>query len=169
MRRWTHLRRAYARSMKFEQAALAQGVKAPRKYVYKENLAFLEKLNNAKFNISEGDLTHMQLVDEDNSNDLYEEQIPLPAKRKHDVMQHSFENIVCEIPEKSVRLQNDSIHKDPLASANENKDEDMEFFSSLLSSIKKFNDDQKLEFRMEVISIIQAIRKKARNLEDQPP
>lgn len=44
-------------------------------------------------------------------------------------------------------------------SQNQQFDEDKSFLESLLPSLKKFNDDQKLEFRIGVLNLIKTITK----------
>lgn len=41
-------------------------------------------------------------------------------------------------------------------------DEDEAFFASLLPSVRRFNEEEKLQFRLEIIQVIQKIKKQSR-------
>lgn len=47
-------------------------------------------------------------------------------------------------------------------------DEDTAFFTSITSSVNKFTEDEKLEFRIGVFTLIKNIKAKQRNIKPDP-
>lgn len=162
MSKWKHVRDAYSRSIKYQKILKEQGSKKkPRKYLYKNKLTFLEQLMLSTNN------TPMEDDSESKSSDA-------PILKEEFSPPNSVEMIIEPQPETfllsptetvkteknvEVQMRSENTHL-YVQQSTETKDEDMEFFSSLLSSIRKFNEDEKLQFRLEVIGAIQKLRRK---------
>lgn len=131
--KWQNIRDAFVRSLKKKSGQAVQ-----RKYVYHDQLQFLLKVLNKDETIS-------SISDTEVSSQLPLDYKKQPhRKRKGERMADPIETeIIKKLKESSTP-----------------PDEDESFFNSIVPTIRKMSDDEKLEFRMGVLQLIQKIKLK---------
>lgn len=159
--KWTNLRDTFMRSLKKKIG------KPKRKYIYFENLKFLLKVvdvvhvDNDTVSPDTENMTYFKLEDEEpkppprkeikrNSYDDEYTTVKKPRKTsKKDSMSNSFKDIDF------VECQETEKFNDPRI-----MNEDEAFFASLLPTVVKYNEEERLEFRIEVLALIKKIKQK---------
>nr|CAI5818116.1 unnamed protein product [Callosobruchus analis] len=146
-KRWKTSRDAYVRDRaKLKKSKSGDAAKTIKKYIYFENLKFLDKTMD--LNITESSLT----CDQDTcTEDNIEESIIIAHLKPH---RHS--------PEKK-RKKKESVDDKLLQFLKDSEDSDRDdhkaFLMSLLPTLRSFDESQTLMFRSEVLRIIMDLKK----------
>ncbi|CAH1984152.1 unnamed protein product [Acanthoscelides obtectus] len=147
--KWQNIRDSFVKSLKKKS-----GQATTKKYMYHDNLTFLLK-------VVQSDDTQSSIDDtQDNEHSLLKE-TQNEAERESEVQVQLQKNI-NPMPagnrntSKKPRLQED-VDKRILTALEKPPDEDEAFFLSITPSVRKMSEDDKLEFRMNVLQLIKNI------------
>jgi hypothetical protein len=143
--KWQNIRDSFVKSLKKKS-----GQSANKKYLYHDNLLFLLK-------IVQKDDTQSSIDESQDVNELPEEEAETPVDE-------STSGTIPKItsnPRKKARLQN-SIDREILDALNKPPDEDEAFFISITPAVRKMSDEDKLDFKMQVLQVIKNINNKNR-------
>lgn len=161
--KWRTVRDNYIRSLKKLNQSQKSGSagKQPTKYVYHEQLMFLDKLKIERTTESSLDSTSPEVATESDVTEVEINEAPNIAKT------------VCEPPAKKkcckklnvsgsnveTKLMGfmDSYEKHNFNKPNEPEDEDLNFFKSLLPTVKLLNPMMKMDFRFEVMKSLKTL------------
>lgn len=146
MNKWTHIRDSFMRSLKTKSG---QGTK--KKYIYAESMQFLFKnmaANDPESSIQSVPSTRDYDFEPDETS-ASNKVVPKPIKRKKN--SNVDQEIVNAIRSSSPLRKEQSI------------DEDHAFLLSLLPTLKKIPEDDKMDFRIEVMQLINKYSKRNRN------
>lgn len=153
--KWRHIRDAFALSLRKKS-----GDKRGKKYLYHDQLQFLTKIvtkDNTVSSIDDDKETEeFDEVETDDANfNVTPKSTPCRPKKQKTTM--------CETDMAILKALEATALPQPTSII----DEDAGFFASITPAVKKFNDDQKLMFRMRVLALIQEI--KNQSISSGPP
>lgn len=144
--KWRNIRDSFVRNNRKKDGR--------RDYMYAKQLSFL-------YNVYSKTGSEEEWSDSEDSN-TFKKLTFISTKNDEETWQ-SDEEPIGNLKRKKVKHDSDAIEyvnsiiPDATCSY-PNEDEDRSFFESLLPAVRKFNLDQKLEFRSEVICLIKTIR-----------
>ncbi|CAG9763646.1 unnamed protein product [Ceutorhynchus assimilis] len=156
-KRWKTVRDAFTRCRaKGKTLKSGSAAKKGAKYIYYENLRFLEKtmeLNSTEANFTEAtqqsdDQNSNQDADDHSDKEIDEKEFqaerlqPLFDKKRASKKNALEESLVTFLKKSEVPIH----------------DEDKSFLDSLLPTLRNFNQDQKLQFRIEVLNLMVKIK-----------
>ncbi|XP_017771316.1 PREDICTED: uncharacterized protein LOC108558794 [Nicrophorus vespilloides] len=144
--KWKNIRDAFIRSLK---------KKSNKKYLYSDNLQFLLKV------LDKDDTKGWVKVELPGNADFSheesgEEQKPAAATPRPRSPKYRKRKATFEVDEPT----STTVVQTPQAFPPVENAEDKAFFMSLISSVQRFKEDETLEFRMGVLSLIQQIKQK---------
>ncbi|KPJ14681.1 hypothetical protein RR48_04507 [Papilio machaon] len=157
LNKWTNIRDTFVKTLKTRMG------KPKKKYLLHEHLKFLTKIT----------------PEEHSSLDLYNPDVPISYFKleKEEKVKPSYSRKrnkqleECEmiLPKKSSVF--DASNDLDFVGVDESNDprvmnEDEAFFASLLPTVVKYNEDERLEFRMEVLAVMKNIKDKRKCSED---
>ncbi|XP_045507477.1 uncharacterized protein LOC123703495 [Colias croceus] len=153
--KWTNIRDTFTKSLKTRMG------RPKKKYIFYEHLKFLLKMtgvdySNSEFTAEEAQ-TYMK-VEKDSPKEsssrkrskksVYNENASFKSTQSYDKSSREYyqsDNELIEIEESNdPRIMN----------------EDEAFFASLLPTVVKYSEDERLEFRIEVLSVMRKIKEK---------
>lgn len=157
--KWQNIRDSFIKSLKKRS-----GEARKKKYLYHDNLTFLLKV--VQSDETQSSLDDSQNVQQSHVNETeLEEAVTDDIQVQSHVRQvHSRDNDTHKAPKRG-RLQ-EEIDTRLLKALEKPPDEDEAFFISITPMVRKFTDEEKLEFRMSVLQLIQNINTKKHS---QPP
>ncbi|XP_063542915.1 uncharacterized protein LOC134751436 [Cydia strobilella] len=161
LNKWTNIRDTFVKSLKVKMG------KPKKRYLLYKNLSFLLKV----IDIPEEEVnTNFTQESSDESNEvpvsfLKQEQEESYTPRKRKKVDYNEEYVVpTKEPEKSYDNGIDFVEVEDNETRVMNEDE--AFFASLLPTVVKYSEDERLEFRIEVLGVMKKIKDK-RNWSDQ--
>ncbi|XP_074038602.1 uncharacterized protein [Leptinotarsa decemlineata] len=161
IRRWTNLRDAFARSKRKMKDSKRSGTdaKKPKKYVYNDQLQFLNKLYEVRETVdslndetrhgTENNSEHIEV--EANASFTIDETI---NKRTRNRKHRKPEEVELKILK---------------ALEPEKQNSKMSFFQSLLPHLDRFDENELLQFQMGVLQVIANINEKKKMVPQVPP
>ncbi|XP_064082595.1 uncharacterized protein LOC135198692 isoform X2 [Macrobrachium nipponense] len=188
--RWKSIRDCYTKDYKKFANKSSQGhrTKKSRRYIFSKQLAFLRKVMKTK--TSGSTASPLQDTDEGTESILDMSNAPgkvhpLPFERvkrarspaggeakqildKRKRVSSSNEIVQAKERGKNLSLE-DRIRQLIEEHGEQRNDEDKDFFMSMLPSVRRLNEDQKLEFRVQVLLALQNVRAGQRNLQSPWP
>lgn len=153
--KWQNIRDAFVRSLKKKSGQAMQ-----RKYVYHDQLQFLFKVVNKDETISSISDTEIGDVEQEFEIPISPENTPTTSEGSSQL------SLVSKKQSNRKRMAErmaDPIESEILKRLKESSvpvDEDESFFNSMVPTVRKMSDDEKLEFRMGVLQLIQKIKLK---------
>lgn len=158
--KWQNIRDAFIRSLKNRSG---QGY--TKKYIYSDQLKFLLKIvqkDDTESSINESELfKKVDDIEKNIENDI--------ESLSNEIMQ-SPEHSKSTIKKNKRQLLDDALDREILKSLKATPtppDEDESFFNSVLPSIKKMSEDEKFDFRIGVLNLIQSIKKSNQAIQNQ--
>ncbi|CAG5119798.1 unnamed protein product [Candidula unifasciata] len=167
--KWQNIRDSFVKSLKKKS-----GQATKKKYLYHDNLTFLLKVvhsddteyDNLTFSLkveqsedteSSIDGPQQEQLNETHGEEEAEAEIEVQAQRNVGARPRESWN-----PAKKPRLQED-INTTDLAALKNTIDEDEAFFISVIPSVRKMSEEDKLDFRINVLKVIQDINRRKNN------
>ncbi|KAF5277504.1 hypothetical protein FQR65_LT03842 [Abscondita terminalis] len=150
--KWQNLRDAFVRSLKKKSG---QGVQ--RKYLYHDQLQFLLKIVSKDETVSSIPET---AFDNDSTED-YQNDSLLPLHSTPPTSEDNSRELKRRRNSKGNKR--DPIEEEILKKLRESSpppDEDQAFFQSVIPSVRKMSEDEKMEFRMGVLQLLHKIKQK---------
>lgn len=161
--KWQNIRDSFVKSLKKKT-----GEARKKKYIYHDNLTFLLK-------VVQSDDTQSSLDDSQ-----YDEQSQITESQTEEEEEEAAADKTTQVqsckitakakdtynPPKRARLQ-EEVDRRILTALEKPPDEDEAFFVSITPTVRKMTDEEKLEFRMEVLQVIQRIQKR-KNFQPRP-
>nr|CAD7260487.1 unnamed protein product [Timema shepardi] len=142
--KWKNLRTCFKRELGAQKRAISgKNGKKRRKYIYFDQLLFLLPSledRKTKSNPSPSSIDINEAQEESNTEESEITEIPPNARRKKETKIDLVESLL-QILQKKQEEEKDI-------------DEDQYFLRSLLPSFKKFNDEQKLTARIEILKVL---------------
>ncbi|KAK9688508.1 BESS motif [Popillia japonica] len=158
--KWQNIHDSFVKSLKKKS-----GQAAKKKYLYHDNLTFLLKVVQSDDTESSIDDSQHEQHSQINApqDDKVEVEIEVQAQR----------NVAAKPKERSEttkkpRLQ-EEVDQRILRALEHPPDEDEAFFISITPSVRKMSEEDKLEFRMNVLQLIRDINRRQNNFPLQPP
>ncbi|KAG8190578.1 hypothetical protein JTE90_014055 [Oedothorax gibbosus] len=136
IKKWRNLKDSFMKHTKKQKNVTAVYKKQQRPYIYQKNLSFLNKWDDD----SESSFGKKDEDEPDNSDENTAEMPTRASTKKRKVQQ----SIICSSAQGSA------------GGADQNADR--LFFESLLPYMASFTEDQKLEFRCEVLNVVKKIK-----------
>ncbi|KZC14931.1 hypothetical protein WN55_07886 [Dufourea novaeangliae] len=156
--KWRSVRDNYIRSLRKqdENIKLGSATKKIWRYVYEDQLAFLKKCREPRPTSSSTEMEGARVkTDSEQSTDN-----ELEITEANVADNESTDNFKHQPRKKLKRINLNEKFVDVLESKRWNDDdEDMAFYRSTLPMIKTFTTDEKVQFRIKVMELIQDIRK----------
>lgn len=142
--RWKSIRDAYVRNSKKlkDESKSGSGAVKTHRYVFADQLSFLRKVGENRETTDTLDPNHVPDDGTGDENQNLSKAQPKtsaePKKRKRNLLE-----------EKLIKFMDGSEEKE---------DDDKDFFMSMLPSVRTLHNEQKIEFRMQVLAALQNIR-----------
>ena len=159
--KWRNIRDAFSRSLKKQT-----GESAKKKYLYHDNLLFLLVILEKEETVSSYNDDSQQ-----EENNIEDENIPqeigntekeqMQAKRKEYLPKSTCRKRKIDEVDKAL-IEALEMTKDP---PKPTPNEDESFFASLLLSVTGYSQDEKLQFRIEILQVIQKIKSNRHQLQ----
>ncbi|XP_054275338.1 uncharacterized protein LOC128996970 [Macrosteles quadrilineatus] len=178
MKRWKHLRDAFAKSEKKDKESKKSGSQASkkRKYIFNDELQFLRKIyqdrnTDESYNNEDGE----NKDDDDISLEEQEDSVQSVTSKVTPVVSTSATGIKETMQVKTPRRQHKKMDEVDLkiikaiekSEQEEKKDSKLSFFESLLPHLNKFNDNEWLQCQVEILQVISKMNN--RYLQAPPP
>lgn len=166
MCKWRNLRDAYARDLRISELTTVTtgGTRKRRRYVFADNMRFLDDILRMR-RCQEREIDSSEDTNHPFSENQPQQHSPLLiTKIEPETDEPEMVNVTLvddpfkeDIPEPVNKAKVDV----PRNSSNDDEmDEDKAFFCSVLPSVRSLTDDEKLQFRIEVLSLIRRIKNK---------
>ncbi|CAF4923917.1 unnamed protein product [Pieris macdunnoughi] len=148
--KWTNIRDTFVKSLRTRMGA------PKRKYVYYDHLTFLLKSQAEEFDTNGEPVFFIN-----NDNTPKKDSSRKRSRRTEQVASESDYEQNSEVMLDQSQSDNE-IEQSVLVDTSDARvmNEDEAFFASLLPSVVKYNEDERLEFRMEVLGVMKKIRDK---------
>lgn len=141
--KWKHIRDAFATSLRKRS-----GDKRVKKYIYCDELKFLQKTLEKDAKESS--------INKNSESENEDDSAPVPSSTSSRKRHRKSESDETD----NVILKDLETKYQPPPQPLTNIDEDDAFFKSVTPAVKKFTEDEKLEFRIGLLSLIKQIKRK---------
>lgn len=162
LKKWRNIKDTYLKTLKKPKSG--SGYKKGRQYIYARQLSFLRQI--CLVTESKSSLCSEQpMIDED--NDKFREATELECSENNSTPNGSFNNILKRKHDlESSLLAFMNVHKSSPTTKKIQSNPNQSFFESLVPILNGFTEEEVIDFRMDVLSIIkrmQKARQKCRN------
>ncbi|CAK1546668.1 unnamed protein product [Leptosia nina] len=142
--KWTNIRDTFVKSLKTRMG------RPKKKYIYYDHLKFLLKLTGEK------GVTDYN----DDSTDMKIDEQPRKTKRRRTEYNTDSSDHEYQANSEDYQNDNDVGIESVVVESNDPRimNEDEAFFASLLPTVVKYSEDERLEFRIEVLAVMKRIR-----------
>ncbi|XP_078048306.1 uncharacterized protein LOC144475855 isoform X1 [Augochlora pura] len=145
IKKWRNVKDNFLKSVK-KRTRSGHTAERGRRYIYARQLTFLQQAGIAIKQCSLEDPDEQQFQDETE----IKARPDLPYKHNTRKRKHDTESTITELTKTTIPSQSESDQLEYNA--------DKSFFDSLIPSLSGFSEDQKLEFRIEILNIIKRMR-----------
>ena len=152
--RWRSIRDAYVKKHRKRQHDAKSGFKVSRPYIFSDQLSFLKKFLvkcNAKTVVSPlVKEEETKVAKEEGTEEATQESTFVEASTHAGGVSKKRKISLSDVMTRLLESQHERM--------NEDRDDDRNFFMSLLPIVRTLNEDQKLEFRMQVMQLVRLIK-----------
>lgn len=165
MWKWRNLRDAYARDIRLDEMAKATGnIRKRKRYIFADKLHFLDSvlrsrtIRTPKLDLGANDDDEEE-EEEEGEQEYYVELNPEETHSSIVFTKMEPESTSAEIVDDPL-LDVTNTRTTARRSNFDEMDEDTAFFYSLLPSVRSLSDDDKLQFRIDVLSLLKRLKNK---------
>lgn len=155
MNKWSNIRDTFIKSLKTKS-----GQAAKKKYIYSDNLQFLLKTvtpDETDSSIPTQNDSESRPESQQSSHSHHDQSIPSPSTSTSSTIRRGTKRLNAVDAEILKAIQ-----ANPAESESELIDDDRAFMISLLPSVKELNDDDRFDFRIEVMQLLRRFKNRRR-------